>query len=88
MEKLIAKDLYYSTPEKLDIFKKWGAVNDAIIKFQNCSNVNVFKFIFGDSDGERLWENFVTRCDRRFDKFRTFLVTEQINDLLVNIYYN
>lgn len=88
MEKIIAKDLFNNSPDKLKIFKEWGEINRTIIKFQNNANLNVFKFIFGDNEGERLWNCFVLRCNRKFDEFNTFLIPEQINDLLVNIYYN
>lgn len=88
MEKKIASKMLDDNPNDLNIFKEWGKVNEKIIKFQNNSNLDTFKFLFGDEEGDRLWRHFRHNCDSKFDKLRTYLGIEQFNDLLVNIYYN
>jgi hypothetical protein len=87
MEKIIAQDFIENDRDKLEIFINWAKVNDAIIKFQNNSNLSVFQFLF-ENDGERLWKHFCNDCDRKVQKFLTYLVVDQSNDLLINIYYN
>lgn len=87
MEKIIATELHQNEPDKVKIFSQWGAVNESVKKFQNQCSLSTLKYLYGD-EGERLWELFTGRCNRKFDEFVKCLITEQYNDLLVNIHYN
>ena len=88
MEKIIAEDLYKTSPDKFKIFRDWGDVNRKVIDFENKSNLKTFQFIFGEEEGLRLCGHFKNDCDSNLMKLRTYLVNDQFNDLLVNIYYN
>jgi len=88
MEKIIAKDFYVTNPDKFKVFREWGEVDRKITKFQNYANLKVFKFLFGDEEGERLWKHFVIDCNRTFRIFRTYLTDNQFDDIMVNIYYS
>ena len=88
MKKIISEKYYEEYPENFDIFFQWSKINEAIIKFENNCKQSTFEYLFGKENGEKLWLSFVIDCDRKFQKFRTYLTNEQFNDALVNIYYN
>ena len=87
MKKIIASELHQNEPDKVKIFTEWGAVNQSVIKFQNQCSQSTLKYLYGN-EGEKLWELFSGRCNRKFDEFIKCLIIEQYNDLLVNIHYN
>lgn len=87
-KKIIAKELYKQDPDKFKIFREYTSVRDKIINFNNKANLSVFQYLFGEEEGERLWGHFCYMCDRKYDEFIRYLVPDQANDLLVNIYYN
>jgi len=87
-EKIIAEELYQATPEKFAIFRDWKRVDTKIREFENKSNIKTFIFLFGETEGLRLCKHFKYDCDSRFSKLTTYLLTEQYNDLLTNIFYN
>lgn len=71
--------------DELTVLRNWSSFNERIIKFQNKSNMRKFQSIFGDEEGERLFEQFITRCNREYQYFTTFLVVEQHNALLISL---
>jgi len=88
MKKIIASEFQQNEPDKIEIFVNWSAVNESVNKFQNQCSQSTLKYLYGDTEGERLWVLFVGRCNRKFDEFIKCLVIKQSNDLLVNIHYN
>ena len=62
----------------------WSYFNKKVVKFQNRANSEVFKQLFCD-DWEQLLNHFIYNCDRNFNKFKTYLTNNQINDLFVYI---
>ena len=87
-KKIIADELYEASPEKFTILRDWSQVDTKIREFENKSNLKTFIFLFGEKEGLRLCEHFKYDCDGKFYKLTTYLLTEQYNDLLVNIFYN
>ena len=88
MSKIISEELYEREPNKFDVFRAYGKVNQKIIEFKNKGKLSTFIYLFGDEEGVRLCRHFVEDCNKDYNKFRTYLTVEQSNDLLVNIYYN
>lgn len=88
MEKIIAEEYYKTNPEDFDIFRQWGNVNEKVREFETKCTLKTFEFMFGKEEGLRLMKHFRNDCDSNLLKFRTYLVVEQFNDLLINIYYN
>ena len=87
MRKITVENVMADDPMK--VLQQWRIVNDKITIFINVANPRVYMFIFGESEGMRLWEHFVNNCDRHdFQKFMTYLTSEQYNDLMINLYYN
>ena len=76
---------YGLTEQQLKNLQAWGAINQRIIKFQKGVDLAKFKDIFGDTEGERLFPHFRVDCQNLFDKFRTYLSTEQCNIVLATI---
>lgn len=71
--------------EEHDILRTWYAYNSQILMFEAHANLSTFIRIFGEDDAERLMLSFRARCDGKYQKFITFLTTEQKNDLWVHI---
>lgn len=87
LTKIDSSNILQHYEPKRDIFLHWAIIDEEIKRFCNNSNPRVFEFIFGD-DGERLWKHFRIDCDNSFQKFRTYLVQEQLNNLLVTLLVN
>ena len=62
----------------------WSLYNKKINKFVNNANTFIFHSLFKD-DSVRLFESFVIKCDRDFNKFLTYLTSEQRNKILIHI---
>lgn len=88
MEKIIAEELYKTDPEKFEIFRKWGSVNEKIHNFEIKANLKTFQLFFDEEEGERLYKHIKINCGDSLIMLRKYLLPEQFNDLLVNIYYN
>lgn len=69
--------------DELTVIRNWSSFNGRIIKFQYKSDLRKFQSIFGDEEGERLFGHFITRCNREYQPFTTFLVVDQHNALLI-----
>lgn len=63
----------------------YGIIN-SLNKFGSYCNTEVFKFLFGEEEGVRLWELFVYSCDRNIMKFYT--ENYMNNDQLLYLSYN
>lgn len=68
-------------------YARWAIVNDALILFEKKANPKTFKFLF-EEHGDRLWNHFRLDCDYKFQKFLTYLVQYQKNELIVNCVEN
>lgn len=73
------------TNDELELIREWFRFNSRITEFQNKFCMTMAKEWFGDEEGERLFINFCTRCDRKFESFTTYLLPEQYNLLMTNI---
>lgn len=74
--------------QEVQVLRDFHKVNEAIIRFENISREVIFKFLFGDKDGERLWRVFKLSCGSKICKFNTYLDSDQRDILLINLYYN
>ena len=63
----------------------WRAMQERIKRFQNKASLSTFKDIFGEQEALRLFEHFKLNCDSYYEKFKTYLIVEQHNVLLVHI---
>lgn len=68
--------------------RDWVKFTARIKSFCNNSNIETFKEIFGDSEGERLFRHFRQDCNHDFIKFMTYLTAEDKNKLLPYIARN
>lgn len=70
------------------MIQNWGKMDRRITAFQKKFDMRMAKEIFGDDEGERLFLHFRLDCNDNFQKFRTYLDTNQSNILLVEIMRN
>lgn len=45
--------------------------------FANNCNLSTFQALFGKEEGKRLWHKFAVDCDRKINRWFTYLVQEQ-----------
>lgn len=72
------------TSDELILIRQWYKFNNRIRKFQNNFNMELSIDVFGE-EGDRLFRHFRTDCDGRYEKFITYLLPQESNDLLVHI---
>lgn len=63
----------------------WRAIQDRVKRFQDKASLSTFRDIFGEQEASRLFEHFKLNCDSYYEKFKTYLIVEQHNLLLVHI---
>jgi len=86
--KTITKENFTEIYEPLkETFRHWALVNQSVMKFENYANLNTFNQLFGEDD-ERLFIHFKQDCDSNFNRFRTYLTSEQINMCILNFHVN
>ena len=74
--------------EKYKDIRIWAKFQLSIESFENNSKLSTFNFLFGESEGERLWHIFKLKCENNFRQFSSYLDGIQKNELLANIHYN
>lgn len=81
------------TIEDLDVEDRtkltyWYAIDEKLKNFANQANMGTFQLIFGEDNGERLWMHYVTKCNREYNIFKTYLTGDELNILLINVLKN
>ncbi len=79
--------LHYGDQNEVNQKKIWTSI-DAILKakrFGDNANEKLFKYIFGNDEGKRLWEHYVLKCNKEIIKFLTYLNEKQIAEVFTNI---
>lgn len=57
----------------------------SVKEFTNKCTKNTFIKLF-NNDSERLWDNYINKCNKDFDNFLTYLTNSQKNELIYNIH--
>ena len=73
------------TELEFDEIRTWSLFTQKIKKFTNNCRLDTFQNIFGNSDGDRLFQHFRESCYNDFYKFRTYLTKDQYNKILAYI---
>lgn len=76
------------TESQFTELRDWVKFNVRVKKFCNNSNLDTFKEIFGDSEGERLFRHFRFNCNHNFIEFMTYLTNGDNNKILPYIARN
>lgn len=67
------------TQDQLALVRSWRRMQDKIISFERNANRPLFEHVYGNEDGGRLIRDYVVKCERDFEKFLSYLTTEQRN---------
>lgn len=81
-------NIHTITHEQLKTLHTYHSVDDSVVRFENNCKLSTFIYLFGDNEGNRLWEHFVAKCNRTWKLFKTYLVSEQFNAVIINAYFN
>ena len=69
------------TQEQIRELQTWNKIQKRINSFENKFNMQLSHEVFKE-DGEKLFLHFRNDCDNKYEKFKTYLTTEQYNSLL------
>lgn len=69
------------TQEQIRELQTWNKIQKRINSFENKFNMHLSHEVFKEY-GEKLFLHFRNDCDNKYEKFKTYLTTEQYNSLL------
>ena len=69
------------TREQIRELQTWNKIQKRIISFENKFSMHLSHEVFKEY-GEKLFLHFRNDCDNKYEKFKTYLTTEQYNSLL------
>jgi hypothetical protein len=61
---------------------------EALMKFQNICTPKLFKWLYGDQQGQHLWETFVIKCNRDIMVFLNTCSSDVKVTLVCNLVYD
>ena len=76
------------TSDQLSTLRTWMTVNNSIVSFENKCKQSTMIYLFGKEEGKRLCSFFVGKCDRTWKLFKTYLISEQVNTIVINAHFN
>jgi len=88
MEDKKAMNIHEITSDQLKTLRTYFSVDESIVRFENNCKLSTFIYLFGEEEGNRLWVHFTTKCNRTWKLFRTYLLSEQFNAVVINAHFN